>query len=79
MLARDAAKPETALTRPEPAPAAPQPSHAERAAALAALTRNLESTWYGYQPATVGEFHTAVRQLEVLGCRFPSSLQTANS
>ena len=79
LLARDAAKPDTARSRPEPAAAAPQSSQAERAAALAALTRNLESTWYGNQPATAGEFHAAVAQLEALGCRFPSSLQTANS
>jgi len=51
----------------------------ERAAALAALTRRLESTWYGYDPATAGDFHEAVLQLEALGCRFPSNLATASS
>lgn len=52
---------------------------AERAAALAALTRRLENTWYGCDPATAGDFHEAVLQLEVLGCRFPLNLATANS
>ena len=51
----------------------------ERAAALAKLTRSLETTWYGYQPASAGDFREAVSQLEALGCRFPSNLQNASS
>ncbi len=51
----------------------------ERAAALAKLTRSLETTWYGYEPASAGDFGEAVSQLEALGCRFPSNLQNASS
>ncbi len=51
----------------------------ERAAALAKLTRSLETTWYGYQSASAGDFREAVSQLEALGCRFPSTLRTASS
>ncbi len=53
-------------------------AQAERAAALAALTRSLEATWYGFQPATADDFRAALAQLEALGCRFPSNLATAN-
>ncbi len=57
----------------------PSPEQAARVAALAALTRSLETTWYGFYPATAGDFHSAVVQLEALGCRFPSNLATAGS
>jgi hypothetical protein len=50
-----------------------------RAAALAKLTRSLESTWYGFEGATEVEFRDAVTQLEALGCRFPSNLAIAKS
>jgi hypothetical protein len=50
-----------------------------RAAALAKLTRNLESTWYGFEGATEVDFRDAVTQLEALGCRFPSNLAIAKS
>ncbi len=52
---------------------------AERVAALANLTRRLEITWYGFEPATEANFREAVAHLEALGCRFPSSLATARS
>lgn len=57
----------------------PPANHADRAAALAALTRGLETTWYGYQLATADDFRAALSQLEALGCRFSSNLVTANS
>lgn len=41
-----------------------QPEHEP----LALLTRQFELTWYGSQPATPGDFKTAVNQLERLGC-----------
>lgn len=52
---------------------------AERAAALAALTRSMESAWYGFSPATKQDFEAAVNQLERLGCRLRSTAQTASS
>lgn len=54
-------------------------SEAGRVSALAALTRNMESAWYGYIPATQQDFESAVDQLETLGCKLRSTAQTANS
>ncbi|HLX00383.1 MAG TPA: DUF4129 domain-containing protein [Candidatus Acidoferrales bacterium] len=51
----------------------------EGAAALAALTRSMEASWYGYLPATQQDFDVAVNHLETLGCRLRSTAQTANS
>ncbi len=51
---------------------------AAQAEALAALTRSLEFTWYGFAPVTAADFQAAVSRLEALGCRFPSNLATAN-
>ena len=51
----------------------------ERAAALTALTRSMEASWYGYLPATQQDFEVAVNHLETLGCRLRSTAQTANS
>ena len=75
LLAREAAAPGQLAAQGSVAPA----EQAERAAALAALTRSLETTWYGYRPATASDFRAALSQLEALGCRFPSNLATANS
>ncbi len=75
LLAREAAAP-TRLAAEGSVPAAGQ---AERAAALAALTRNLETTWYGYRPATADDFRAALSHLEALGCQFPSNVATASS
>jgi len=36
---------------------------------LAALTRKLETVWYGYGTAAEADFHEALGQLEKLGCR----------
>jgi hypothetical protein len=52
---------------------------ADRVSALAALTRSMESTWYGYIPATEQDFESAMDQLERLGCKLRSTAQTANS
>jgi Domain of unknown function (DUF4129) len=52
---------------------------AARKLALTALTRSMESAWYGYTPATPQDFESAVDQLETLGCRFRSTVQTARS
>jgi hypothetical protein len=52
---------------------------AGRAAALAALTRRMEASWYGYLPATEQDFDNAVNDLETLGCRLRSTAQTAKS
>jgi hypothetical protein len=49
------------------------------APALAALTRSMESAWYGYVPATQQDFESAIEQLETLGCKLRSTAQTANS
>lgn len=54
-------------------------SDAGRVSALAALTRSMESAWYGYNPATQQDFESAVDQLETLGCKLRSTAQTANS
>jgi len=75
LLAREAAAP-TPLAAEGPVP---PPGQAERAVALAALTRNLETAWYGYRPATADDFRAALSHLEALGCQFPSSLATASS
>jgi hypothetical protein len=53
--------------------------HAKRAEALAALTNRLEAVWYDNQSATQDDFRSAVQNLEILECRFPSIPQTANS
>jgi len=66
---------ETSLSMP--APAAEQ--LAGRVAALSKLTRQLESAWYGFEPATAADFRDAVANLEAIGCRFPSNLATAKS
>ncbi len=50
-----------------------------RLTALAALTRSMESAWYGYIPATQQDFESAVGNLEKLGCKLGSTAQTANS
>jgi hypothetical protein len=52
---------------------------ARRADALAALTNRLEAVWYDNQSATQDDFRSAVQNLEILECRFPSIPQTANS
>ena len=52
---------------------------AKRAEALAALTNRLEAVWYDNQNATQDDFRSAVQNLEILECRFPSIPQTANS
>ncbi len=52
---------------------------AARTAALSALTRSMEASWYGYLPATRQDFDNAVNHLEKLGCRLRSTVQTANS
>jgi Domain of unknown function (DUF4129) len=52
---------------------------ARRAEALAALTNRLEAVWYDNQGATHDDFRSAVQDLEILECRFPSIPQTANS
>jgi hypothetical protein len=52
---------------------------ARRAEALAALTNRLEAVWYDNQRATHDDFRSAVQNLEILECRFPSIPQTANS
>jgi hypothetical protein len=54
-------------------------AEAGRVSALAALTRSMESSWYGYNPATQQDFDSAVDQLETLGCKLRSTAQTANS
>jgi hypothetical protein len=50
-----------------------------RVTALAALTRSMESAWYGYTPATEQDFESAIDNLETLGCKLRSTAQTANS
>ena len=52
---------------------------AKRAEALAALTNRLEAVWYDNKDATQDDFRSAVQNLEILECRFPSIPQTANS
>ncbi len=59
--------------------AAEPAAEVDRATALAALTRSMESTWYGYLPATQQDFETAIDHLETLGCKLRSTAQTANS
>ena len=44
---------------------------AEQRRALEALTNSFELTWYGYRSAGDPEIHSALTQLEVLGCRLP--------
>jgi hypothetical protein len=43
------------------------------------LTRKLELTWYGCQPATEHDFAETIENLEALGCRFPSGQPIAGS
>ncbi|HEV3218560.1 MAG TPA: DUF4129 domain-containing protein [Candidatus Acidoferrales bacterium] len=52
---------------------------AARVSALVALTRSMESAWYGYIPATQQDFDSAIENLETLGCKLRSTAQTANS
>jgi hypothetical protein len=49
------------------------------AIALKALTFGMETSWYGFAPATAEDFEKAVSHLETLGCRFHSTAQTAKS
>ena len=67
--------------RSEPAPPSDRPlaNLLEQRTALATLTRRLEVTWYGYQVTTHEDFRATIENLEVLGCRFPSILPTAES
>ncbi|HXN23268.1 MAG TPA: hypothetical protein VOA41_11065 [Candidatus Dormibacteraeota bacterium] len=46
-------------------------------APLQNLTRQLELTWYGCQPATEHDFAETIENLEALGCRFPSDQSIA--
>lgn len=48
-------------------------------APLQNLTRKLELTWYGCQPATKHDFAETIENLEALGCRFPSDQPIAGS
>lgn len=47
--------------------------------ALARLTRKLERTWYGFEPATRDDFAETIKNLEALGCHFPSGQPTVGS
>src|SRR5579864_7962675 len=40
--------------------------------AMREMTRNFEVVWYGTKPASAGDFHLAVGELEKLGCHLPS-------
>src|SRR5579864_1235889 len=40
--------------------------------AMREITRNFEVVWYGTKPASAGDFHLAVGELEKLGCHLPS-------
>jgi hypothetical protein len=60
-------------------PAAQPATDPGRVTALTALTRSMESAWYGYIPATAQEFESAIDNLETLGCKLRSTAQTANS
>lgn len=77
--AAEASEKVPALAEPGPFASALRASPEGRAAALAILTRALEATWYGYQPATLRDFGEAMAQLEALGCPFASNPATANS
>jgi hypothetical protein len=50
-----------------------------REIALKDLTQGMETSWYGFLPATQQDFDKAVAHLETLGCRFHSTAQTAKS
>jgi hypothetical protein len=63
----------------EPSGAGAEINLAGRVAALAALTRSMEASWYGFLPATEKDFDNAVNELETLGCRLRSTVQTAKS
>jgi hypothetical protein len=52
-----------------PQAASPRRVTPEQRAALEALTRAFELTWYGYRQAGQEDFQTALAQIEVLGCR----------
>jgi len=52
---------------------------AGRRAAIVALTRSMEASWYGYVPATQHDFDEAVNYLEKLGCRLRSTVLTEKS
>jgi hypothetical protein len=72
---------ESHAERSEPGPASDRSlaNLLEQRTALATLTRRLEVTWYGYQVTTHEDFRATIENLEVLGCRFPSILPTAES
>ncbi len=50
-----------------------------RELALKDLTHGMESSWYGFLPATQQDYDKAVAHLETLGCQFHSTGQTAKS
>ncbi|HXE75992.1 MAG TPA: DUF4129 domain-containing protein [Candidatus Xenobia bacterium] len=55
------------------------PPQDARQPVLAAVTRRVESVWYGGQSATRKDFHEVVIRVESLGCLFPWSPETGRS
>jgi hypothetical protein len=43
------------------------------------LTRRFEMTWYGYYPATEGDWNEAMQKLESIRCQSSSMAATADS
>ena len=54
------------------------PRNSQHREAMASLTRNFETVWYGYRPITSAEAQSALQQLEDLGCNSPSIAATAS-
>jgi hypothetical protein len=54
------------------------PRDSQHSATMAALTRILETVWYGYRPVTPAEAESALQELERLACSLPSIAATAS-
>ncbi len=55
------------------------PGAENRRVPLENLTWRFERVWYGREPASAEDFQFVIKQLEMLGCVFPSTLATASS
>jgi hypothetical protein len=53
------------------------PRDSQHRPAMASLTRSFEIVWYGYRPVTPAQAHSALQELENLGCSSPSIAATA--
>ena len=55
------------------------PGAENRRVPLENLTWRFERVWYGREPASAEDFQFVIKQLEMLGCVFPSTLATGSS